>query len=530
MLKLLLKKQLLEIFRSYYYDAKKNKARSKAATIAYIAMFAVLMVVVLGGIFTLLSVKRCAPMAQAGMGWLYFALMGLLAVFLGVFGSVFNTYASLYKAKDNDLLLSMPVPAGYLLLVRLTGVYFMSVLYSMVVYIPGLIVYFSTARRTPAVIICGILFGVLLTLIVLILSCLLGWGVARISSKLKNKSAVMVVASLAFLGLYYFIYFKASQMLETLLGNILVAGDAVKNKAYVLYQFGLGAAGEAVPMAVTTLVVLVALAAVVFVMKRSFVQIATQAEQVTKKVYKEKIVAKRSLRRTLLWKECKHFTSSATYMLNCAMGTLMLPVAGVAVIVKAPLLLQLQKEIFGEYVGTLVLMLIGAIALMTSMNDITAPAISLEGKNIWLSQSLPVKPWQVLRSKLELHMWLTGVPAVFCSICVVCVLPVTLMQGIWLVLWPLLYVLFGALLGLMVNLKRPNLKWTNETAAVKQNFGVVAVIFGNWIVLGVLAAGYLNLPFTAEEYMTVSFAVLLAVCAGMLHWVRIKGSRIFASL
>lgn len=148
-------------------------------------------------------------------------------------------------------------------------------------------------------------------------------------------------------------------------------------------------------MAVTTLVVLVALAAVVFVMKRSFVQIATQAEQVTKKVYKEKIVAKRSLRRALLWKECKHFTSSATYMLNCAMGTLMLPVAGVAAIVKAPLLLQLQKEIFGEYVGTLVLMLIGAIALMTSMNDITAPAISLEGKNIWLSQSLPVKPWQV---------------------------------------------------------------------------------------------------------------------------------------
>ena len=31
MLKILLKKQLAEIFRSYFYDAKKNKARSKAA-------------------------------------------------------------------------------------------------------------------------------------------------------------------------------------------------------------------------------------------------------------------------------------------------------------------------------------------------------------------------------------------------------------------------------------------------------------------------------------------------------------------
>ena len=32
MLKLLLKKQLFEIFRFYFYDAKKNKARSRLAT------------------------------------------------------------------------------------------------------------------------------------------------------------------------------------------------------------------------------------------------------------------------------------------------------------------------------------------------------------------------------------------------------------------------------------------------------------------------------------------------------------------
>ena len=31
MLKILLKKQIAEIFRSYFYDAKKNRARSKAA-------------------------------------------------------------------------------------------------------------------------------------------------------------------------------------------------------------------------------------------------------------------------------------------------------------------------------------------------------------------------------------------------------------------------------------------------------------------------------------------------------------------
>ena len=35
MLKILVKKQLGEIFRSYTYDAKKNRARSKAATVGF---------------------------------------------------------------------------------------------------------------------------------------------------------------------------------------------------------------------------------------------------------------------------------------------------------------------------------------------------------------------------------------------------------------------------------------------------------------------------------------------------------------
>ena len=83
MLKILLKKQIAEIFRSYFYDAKKNKARSKAAVATYIVLFVVIMLGVLGGMFTMLALSMSAPMAAAGMDWLYFALMGLLAILLG---------------------------------------------------------------------------------------------------------------------------------------------------------------------------------------------------------------------------------------------------------------------------------------------------------------------------------------------------------------------------------------------------------------------------------------------------------------
>ena len=76
MLKLLLKKQLTEIFRSYVYDAKKNRARSKAGTAAYIALFVLLMVGVLGGLFTMLSLSLCNTMARGGAGLAVFCDSG----------------------------------------------------------------------------------------------------------------------------------------------------------------------------------------------------------------------------------------------------------------------------------------------------------------------------------------------------------------------------------------------------------------------------------------------------------------------
>ena len=39
MVALLVKKQMTEIFRGYFYDQKKNKARSKVSIVLFILMF-----------------------------------------------------------------------------------------------------------------------------------------------------------------------------------------------------------------------------------------------------------------------------------------------------------------------------------------------------------------------------------------------------------------------------------------------------------------------------------------------------------
>ena len=121
MFKALLKKQFMEINSWLLQDKKSGKRRSVGGMVLLIAVYVVLFAS-LGVVFYGTGLTLCEPMTELGLSWFYFAVMGLLSVLLGVFGSVFNTFATLYKAKDNELLLSMPIPPVCIIASRLLGV------------------------------------------------------------------------------------------------------------------------------------------------------------------------------------------------------------------------------------------------------------------------------------------------------------------------------------------------------------------------------------------------------------------------
>ena len=357
MLGLLLKKQLTEVFRSYFYDAKKNKMRSKLAIAAWIVFFVVIMVGMLGGMFTYLSFSLCGPLVFSGIGWLYFTLMGLIAIVLGAFGSVFNTYAGLYLAKDNSLLLSLPIPVRTIMTARLLNVYLLGTMYALPAFLPALIVYWVVAGVTVSRVVCGILLLLIITFIVLLLSCLLGWVVAKISLRLKNKSFLSVLLALVFIGAYYFFYFKASDLLRNLLLNADVSGEKIKGAAYGLYLFGRVGEGDWLAAAIYTAVTAALFALVWFLMSRSFVRIATSSGNTEKTRYVEKTVKARSPFSALLAKEFGRFTSSANYMLNCGLGVLLIPALGVLLLIKGREICAVLGEVFAGRPGTVTVLL-----------------------------------------------------------------------------------------------------------------------------------------------------------------------------
>ena len=53
--------------------------------------------------------------------------------------------AWIHSAKDNDLLLAMPIPTSMILLIRLSGIYAMGLLYELIVMIPMVLIWFGNA-------------------------------------------------------------------------------------------------------------------------------------------------------------------------------------------------------------------------------------------------------------------------------------------------------------------------------------------------------------------------------------------------
>lgn len=530
MLKLLIKKQMAEIFRGYFYDAKKNRARSKGSTIRLIVMFFLLMVVVLGGAFTALSLLLCAPLAQAGVGWLYFSLMGLLSVVLGAFGSVFSTYSGLYLAKDNDLLLSLPIPVRVIITARLSTVYLMGLMYSAVVSIPAVIVYLAVVRCSVGTLAGGVLSVLLISVIVLILSSLLGWAVAKISLKLRHKSFATVLLSLLFIGGYYFLYFKASSFIGDFIANAAQYGAKIRGAVYPLYLFGRMGEGSVPAMLVSLAVVCVLLGLTWLLLSRSFLHLATASGKAARPRYREKPARVRGVSAALVSREFGRFTSSPNYILNCGLGTLFLTAAAIFLLIRGGWLFAAVIPVFGGTDAVCVLAA-AAVCMISSMNDSAAASVSLEGKNLWLIQSLPVSPRQALMAKAAVQLLITGIPMLLCTLCAVFALrpgPI----GILVVALPMLYTFLAAFWGLFLNLKRPSLTWTNELYPIKQSIPVALALLGSWVYALLLFGGYLLLRsfVPAALYLGIFTAATAGLAFALYRWLRGKGARIFATL
>lgn len=532
MFKALLRKQFSEMM-SLMFRANSSKRRSSENTALYIILI-IFLVGIMAAMFFMLSFTICGPLVDAGLGWLYFAMTAGISTVLGIFGSIFTTYSGIYEAKDNELLLSMPIKPGMILVVRILSIYVLTVVFEAVALVPAGIVYFIFALPSAVWMIIYPLMILLLPLLALAVSCILGWLLAMIIPKIGSKSVksiITLVISVAFLVAYFIFYSKLNSMLEYVLTNSENIGETVKGALYPLYFIGRAAEGNILYFAAVLISVALLFALIYLLLSRNFIKIAVGKRAAAKAKYVRKPIKVGNADGALLAKEFSHYFSSTAYMLNCSMGSIMLIVAAVALIIKGGNLMEMLSSVDGA--GSILAVAACAIvAFIISTNALTAPSISLEGKTLWLLQSLPVDGKKVLLSKIKLHMIITAPAALICAVVAMIVIRPDPLTAVMVPLFSVIFTLFCAATGLLVNLYMPKLDWTNETVAVKQSMSVFVSLMLGYAMIVILGVMFFLLGsfISAGIFLLIAALLVTVLDIVILRILFTSGVRVLASL
>lgn len=544
MLKALINKQFSEIFRTYFVDKKTGEAKPKKKIITSFVVFALIMLLLAGMFFAMSFLFLPLMKLDRSIHWIYFAAMGAVSILLGIFGSVFNTFASLYLPKDNELLLAMPISPLKLLLSRISVVAGLAALYSGLVFVPSCIFYYIFGKPTFLSVIYDVLLFLLITLFVSALTCILGFFVALIALSIKNKkgkSFITVFLSILFIGCYYFAINKMNTAITYLATHPTTVGNSIKKWGNLIYQLGKAAMGKSLSMLIFAGVTVVLCGICIFVLSKTFLNLATKNKGEKNTQDKSAKISKQSgVMSALVKKEFLRFTGSATYMLNCGLGIIFTPAVAVFCFIKRKTILSALptlSSVFGIDVNAyLPLVTVAVIALISSMNTVSTPSVSLEGKNLWILKSLPVQTKDIINAKLKLHNYLC-VPSVVLSVVI---------MGIALKLDVTFIILGAALLtvityfigaiGLMFGIKNPNFNWTNETTPTKQSLNVLFVLLIGWVIPVVIVGGfYLIRRFLVPDFEAATFLSALVVIFAfavrfVTKWLVIEGAKTLEEL
>ena len=538
MFKALLKKQFKELGMTYTSGGRGGSGASAGRLMKgkWILIVYALCLFSLGAAFSASAEGFSQSLFSADLKWLYFAYMGMMSMALGIFGSVFGVVSGIYKAKDNELLLSMPIPPAMIVFTRMLSLWLITLVCVLTGLIPTAVVYGRYYTLGTAGVLSLVIATFTLSFAAFAVSCLAGWVVALISNRLRNRSIVTVLIALVFLAGYYVFYFNVNKLLARLATEAEVIGDRIRRTVYPLYVYGRGCTGKPLYALLAFAMAFALLLIVYILISRSFTGVATANTGLKKKHFSGKVGAGSSVSGTLLRKEFKRYLSSANYMLNCSLGTFLMPVAAIALVIKADAVrglleaIDLPMEIFGRY---LAVALGYAVMFLCTMNELTAPSLSLEGRNYWILRSLPVDLRQVAKAKLGMHFALTGVPMLLVIAAVYWVFRPGILNILLIALMPVSFIMLQAYIGLAANIRFPRMDWVNEMVAVKQGASVLLTLLGSIVlVIGFGALYFLVLIEKIEPTVFILaqsglFAVIALILRG---WIMKKGVKIMESL
>ena len=487
---ILIRAQLINFFPINEIREPRNKKQSSVV----IASFGIITLAIFFCVYNIMTAKT---LVQVGQQELIPAYMVAVSSFSILFLTIFYSNGILFGSRDIETLLSLPLKSSDIISSKFMFMYLLNFLIGFIFMLPGGIVWALNGSLNVLQIILYFTSMIFVPLIPMCIAACMGMIVVAVSSYFKRKNVIALIFSFVMIGIIGYIAVSAMKS-----GNEDSIEIMLSKQITELYPIsGLFVQHTNFPMYIGMGLFIVFSTAVFYIFIKivamKYGLLNTLAKTTSRYSDNKKSYNRKSIFLALYKKEMGRFLSSYMAVLNAGLGVILLCVFSIFLLFNSVEQIGESSGIenINEYLSNFAPLF---IASMLSLSCPAASAISLEGKNIWILQSSPVKVKMILNSKIAVNLTLHLIGYMISIFAFTLKLDMNFIQVINLIIVPICYSIFITVIGISLNKKYPNYEWKSEMMVVKQSMpvivsGLVGIIA---LITPILLNWFLNLSIT----------------------------------
>jgi len=505
-------------------DMKAKDPKQAGKRMGYTALM-VFVAIIMIGVVTGFSYMIAESLAPVGLLDLLPAVMMTAACIMALITTIYKTNGLLFGFRDYDLVMSLPIKTSTIIISRMLILYGLNILFTLALMVPSTVVYCIFASPPPAFYPVFILCLIMVPMIPIIIATVIGSLIAFAASHFKRKSGMNVVFTVIVL-LVWMVFCMNMNSIAADFANIGQTFMDMVNRIYPLAGWYTEAVCglNMVSFALFALVSLGAYALFVAVVAKNFksMNAAITANRTTSD-YKMQELKATSPKKALFKKEWKRFSSSSAYVMNTAIGIIMLTIVCVLIVVMgAGMVMEFLG--FDSILGGLAAIAPLGIALFVGLTYTTACSISLEGNRLWIIKTLPVNTKDILWAKIKVNLVLV-IPAVIINATLLNIaLKPDAASTIMMYVTPIVYGFFISFFGMQLNLAFPVFNWESEVAVIKRG---TPVMLTTLIAMAITLAPLILAAIFGQAVVYIATAALAIVSIFMYRSIMTKGVKTF---
>ncbi len=470
----------------FKYSAKKNS--SKAAKILLPVFIFGIVCYAIGT----LAYSLAEGLAPLHLTHVMLSLFAFIVTMLTFMEGIYKSQGILFDAKDNNLLFALPIKKSNILFIRILKLLVFQYLYNLMFLLPAIVVYAYFERPGVSFYLISLLMTFIIPIIPTVIASALGYMVKMLSSKFKAKKLMQTILSgILFIGVF-FVSLNMKGLMQSITENATSINDIVMKIYYPLGLYiNLITKFEILDLIKLLAINIIPFLLFILIAAKFYFRIISRSSEVSSVKSKNKKMefVKRKSIVALARKEIKRYFSSSVYMFNTAVGLFMCVIVSVLLCFKGAEVFNMIANYLGmENKLSITAFFYVFILFMAFSTSITSSSISLEGKTINITKSLPISEKTILKSKI-LACFVIELPFLLVSDII---FSAKFNPGIWYILLLLVMnvvvIFITACLGLYFNLKYPKMDATSDTEVVKQSMSSSVSVFAGMAVFIVSAA------------------------------------------